>query len=114
MIKMSEIDWESELDLLEEWLIAEETGDEPLGIDYPSLKTAKLWGITLPKYQEENKMLNDNTENQNKEIQDFNTAVVHGLSDEAYLDDKLPDSHSIRKEKNRNHLKIGQGIMQSS
>lgn len=52
-------------------------------------------------------MLNDNTENQNKEIQDFNTAVVHGLSDEAYLDDKLPDSHSIRKEKNRNHLKIG-------
>ena len=44
-------------------------------------------------------MLNDNTENQNKEIQDFNTAVVHGLSDEAYLDDKLPDSHSIRKEK---------------
>lgn len=47
---MSEIDWESELDLLEEWLIAEETGDELLGIDYPSLKTAKLWGITLPKY----------------------------------------------------------------
>ena len=41
---------EDKLELLEAWLIAEEEGYEPLGIGYPSLETAKLWGITLPKY----------------------------------------------------------------
>lgn len=37
------------VDLLEMLLQAAETGTEVLGVDYPSKKACKLWGLPIPK-----------------------------------------------------------------
>lgn len=37
------------VDLLEMLLAAAETGTEVLGVDYPSKKACKLWGLPIPK-----------------------------------------------------------------